>query len=139
MVPSAPVAFVVLENGSQALIMGCDEVPSALEAGTDQVPILTLGSFRLECPDEETDSAAKGLPGCERSHIGHGTGLKMYEQDSISATAEYLYVESMTADLEMPYYELGWGGTRVEDPVSVTESGCRFLTESPTSPLQAMA
>ena len=72
--------------------------------------------------------ARKGSPEYQRTHIGHGIGLELYEPPSINPASDIILEEGMVFNVEPPYYELGLGGFQVEDTVVVTDKGFRFLT-----------
>ena len=48
----------------------------------------------------------------------------------LDVKAEAILAPGMVLCVETPYYELGWGGTMVEDTAIVTETGHELLTTS---------
>ena len=68
-----------------------------------------------------------------RFHCGHGLGLEFYEIPSIrpatNGAEEILLEEGMVLNVEVPYYELGFGGMQIEDTLLVTAGGYEFITE----------
>lgn len=68
-----------------------------------------------------------------RFHCGHGLGLDFYEVPSIrpavSDAEEVRLEEGMVLNIEVPYYELGFGGMQIEDTLLVTAGGYEFITE----------
>ncbi len=72
--------------------------------------------------------ARQRIPEYNRTHIGHGIGLELYEPPSINPASDVILEEGMVFNVEPPYYELGLGGFQVEDTVVVTDKGFRFLT-----------
>ena len=86
------------------------------------------GTRVAELFDIAVETARKGIPDYQRTHIGHGIGLELYEPPSINPTSEIVLEEDMVINVEPPYYELGLGGFQVEDTIVVTDSGFRFLT-----------
>jgi Xaa-Pro dipeptidase len=74
---------------------------------------------------------AEGIPHYRRHHVGHGIGLETYEPPILSPNTEIPLEAGMVFEVETPYYELGFGGTFIEDTVVVTDSGAKVLTELP--------
>jgi Xaa-Pro aminopeptidase len=72
---------------------------------------------------------AEGLPDFQRQHVGHGIGLEVNEQPIINAKTPRPLEAGMVLDLELAYYEPGFGGVHVEDTLVVTEDGHRKLTQ----------
>jgi len=68
-----------------------------------------------------------------RFHCGHGLGLDFYEVPSLRPAAgdaeEIRLEEGMVLNIEVPYYELGFGGMQIEDTLLVTAGGYEFITE----------
>jgi Xaa-Pro dipeptidase len=71
---------------------------------------------------------AAGFPAYRRHHCGHGIGLQLYDGDYVSAACTTALEPGMVLNLEVPYYELGWGGLQIEDTVVVTTTGWEPLT-----------
>ncbi|HEV8306895.1 MAG TPA: Xaa-Pro peptidase family protein [Methylomirabilota bacterium] len=69
-----------------------------------------------------------GIPHFRRHHVGHGIGLEMYEAPLIVEGSDERLEAGMVLNVEVPYYESGYGGFQIEDTVLVTEDGCRILT-----------
>jgi Xaa-Pro aminopeptidase len=60
-----------------------------------------------------------GFRDYDRHHVGHSIGIEMYDGTMISRDdAEPLEV-GMVINLEVPYYEVGWGGLQIEDTAVV--------------------
>lgn len=66
---------------------------------------------------------------------GHGVGLAVHEEPSVSKKNETLLQPGMVITIEPGIYLPGWGGVRIEDLVVVEEKGCRILTSAPKDPL----
>jgi Xaa-Pro aminopeptidase len=62
--------------------------------------------------------------------LGHGVGLEVHEQPSLSRIGEEL-VAGDVVTIEPGMYSRGWGGCRLEDLVLVTENGAENLTQYP--------
>ncbi len=49
------------------------------------------------------------------------------------AHGDLVFEEGMVFTLDMPYHELGWGTTHVEDMMVVRKDGCEAITSTDTS------
>jgi Xaa-Pro aminopeptidase len=72
-----------------------------------------------------------GLPEIKRKHIGHGIGIDMYEQPSISPHETLILQPGMVFELEVLFYEFGFGSTQVEDTIHITSDGYERFTTLP--------
>jgi Xaa-Pro aminopeptidase len=70
----------------------------------------------------------KGIPEFERTHVGHGIGLETYDLPSLGPDNITSLESGMVINLEIPYYEIGFGGFNIEDTVVVTDGEPEFLT-----------
>lgn len=66
-----------------------------------------------------------GIPHYQRRHVGHGIGIEWYDQPVLTAESKVSIEAGMTFEVETPYYEVGFGGTMIEDTVLVTDNGVR--------------
>lgn len=69
-----------------------------------------------------------GIPHYRRHHVGHGVGLDTYDPPLLDATTETLLEAGMVFEVETPYYELGFGGTFIEDTVIIRVDGPEIVT-----------
>ena len=69
-----------------------------------------------------------GIPHYRRHHLGHGIGVEVYDPPLLAPGDEHVIEAGMVLNVEMPYYELGWGAVHVEDPFLVGEAGNEWLT-----------
>lgn len=68
------------------------------------------------------------IPSYERHHCGHAIGLRPYEGELIAEGNATIFEPGMVINVEVPYYEIGWGGMQLEETVVVTDSGHEPLT-----------
>jgi Xaa-Pro dipeptidase len=73
---------------------------------------------------------AEGMPHYERQHVGHGIGLEVNEAPILTAKTHQPLEAGMVLDVELAYYEPGFGGVHVEDTLVVTDTGHRPLTRT---------
>lgn len=69
-----------------------------------------------------------GIPHYERHHIGHGVGVEFYDLPLLAPGSETKIEEGMVFEVETPYYELGFGGTFIEDTVIIRSDGPEIVT-----------
>jgi Xaa-Pro aminopeptidase len=69
-----------------------------------------------------------GIPDFRRHHCGHGIGIELYDPPLIAPTTAGTLLEGMVLDIEVPYYELEFGGVHSEDTILVTRGGYEPLT-----------
>jgi len=62
---------------------------------------------------------------------GHGLGLEIHEQPSVSSRSEAVLMENMVITIEPGIYIPRWGGIRIEDTVIVKNGGCEVISCSP--------
>jgi Xaa-Pro aminopeptidase len=105
----------------EAMLAGEEAAVAALRPG---VPIRDVVETALGTIRE------LGVPDYDRTHIGHGLGLDVYDFPILTASTEDLVEPGMVVAVETPYYELGFAGLHPEDPVRVTETGAEYLTQS---------
>ena len=70
----------------------------------------------------------QAIPGYERHHCGHAIGLRAYEGELVADGVATTFEPGMVLNIEVPYYEIGWGGMQLEETVLVTPGGHEPLT-----------
>ncbi|HIT66188.1 MAG TPA: aminopeptidase P family protein [Candidatus Merdisoma merdipullorum] len=63
--------------------------------------------------------------------LGHSVGLEIHERPALSARDKTVLLPGMIETVEPGIYIPGFGGVRIEDMVTLTQSGIRNLTSSP--------
>ncbi|MFQ5646938.1 MAG: aminopeptidase P family protein [bacterium] len=62
---------------------------------------------------------------------GHGVGLEIHEQPTVSSQSKTSLEQGMVFTVEPGIYLPDYGGVRIEDMVAVTAEGCQTLTSLP--------
>ena len=71
-----------------------------------------------------------GIPEYHRGHCGHGIGLQLYDAPLVSPSDDTILEPGMVVNVEVPYYELGFGGMQIEDTAVVTDGAPFLLTRA---------
>jgi Xaa-Pro aminopeptidase len=71
----------------------------------------------------------KGLDQYFIHSIGHGVGLSVHEEPTLSPRSQDILKPGMVITIEPAVYIPGWGGMRVEDTYLVTATGLENLTQ----------
>jgi Xaa-Pro dipeptidase len=74
---------------------------------------------------------AAGLREIRRKHVGHGIGIDVYEPPMLTADEDLVLEPGMVMEVELVYYELGFGALQIEDTVHITETGREIFTRLP--------
>ena len=45
---------------------------------------------------------------------------------------DFVFMENMVVNVDMPYHEYGWGAMHLEDTLVITKDGCRAITSQST-------
>jgi Xaa-Pro aminopeptidase len=105
----------------EAMLAGEEAAVAALRPGTPVRDVVDAAINAIR---------ALGVEGYDRTHIGHGLGLDVYDFPLLASTTEDPVEAGMVVAVETPYYELGFAGLHPEDPVLVTDGGAEYLTQS---------
>lgn len=106
----------------EATRIGLERALDAMRAG---VPCREIYEIGMEAARQA------GLKEVERGFIGHGIGINVYESPAITAETDEVLEAGNVLAVEIPYYELGFGGAIVEDTVVVTDEGVEVLSRFP--------
>jgi len=104
-----------------AMVEGYEKASETIKPGTRASTIFDVAV--------KTTRAA-GIPHLKRHACGHALGIECYDPPLISATNDTELEENMVINVEISYYELGFGTLHVEDAFLVVKGGCRRLQKS---------
>jgi Xaa-Pro dipeptidase len=107
-----------------AMVAGQEASIAALRPGASVRDVVAAGIDAVR---------AAGVAGYDRHHVGHGLGLDVYDFPVLNRAEEAPVEEGMVLSVELPYYELGYGGLQPEDTVIVGRDGAWVVTETRSS------
>ncbi len=99
-----------------------------LEGHLAALELVKPGARASDLFNRAIEVSRKRIPEFNRTHIGHGIGVELYEPPNLTPTSEVVIEEGMVFNVELPYYELGRGGFQIEDTLVVNKNGFRLLT-----------
>lgn len=102
-----------------AMVAGQEASIAALRPGASVADVVKAGIAAVR---------EAGVADYDRHHVGHGLGLDVYDFPVLTSAEEAPIEAGMVVSVELPYYELGYGGLQPEDPVLVTDDGPQILT-----------
>jgi len=105
-----------------ALLAGHRAALEALRAGTPASTVFDAAVRAVR---------AAGFSTYERPHVGHGIGLQLYDVPTLSPTDRTVLEAGMVINVEIPYYELGFGSMQIEDTLLVTDKEPVLLSNVP--------
>jgi Xaa-Pro dipeptidase len=104
-----------------AMVAGQEASIAALRPGASVADVVAAGIQAVR---------AAGVTNYDRHHVGHGIGLDVYDFPVLTSAEEAPVEEGMVVSVELPYYELGYGGLQPEDTVIVGGDGATVVTET---------
>ena len=100
-------------------------IRTAVEAAVDEV---RPGRTFAQVYAAAMQAGNRLMPELRRHHCGHSIGVLAYDGPLVAPGQDVVLEPGMTLNIEVPYYELGWGGLQLEETVVVTEHGHAPLT-----------
>jgi Xaa-Pro dipeptidase len=106
----------------------CTAVQAGLEATVASVaPGVPAGRIHA---DGVAGTRKAGLPAFAQHHLGHGVGLEPSEGPTLAADDSTSLEVGEVLCVEVPYFEIGWGGVNLRDTVLVTTRSSRVMNRS---------
>jgi Xaa-Pro aminopeptidase len=113
-----PAAGPRVERYYAAVLAGEEAAIAAMRPGVPASEVFRAGIAATR---------TAGIPHYDRSHIGHGAGLEIYDIPLLGPGDDTPLEAGMVFQVELPYYELGFPGLQIEDTVLVEDRGARIL------------
>jgi Xaa-Pro aminopeptidase len=113
-----PAAGARVQRYYDAVVAGEEAAIAAMRPGVPASEVFRAGI---------AGTRKAGIPHYDRSHIGHGAGLEIYDIPLLGPNDHTPLEAGMTFQVELPYYELGFPGLQIEDTVLVGEHGSQIL------------
>jgi Xaa-Pro aminopeptidase len=98
--------------------------------------LIALATLETGMNGEQADQLARtiieqgGYKDAFGHGLGHGVGLAVHEEPSLSSKSEDILAENMVFTVEPGIYLPNWGGVRIEDMVVLQEGKARLLTKA---------
>jgi Xaa-Pro aminopeptidase len=116
----------VIGSPGEKLKRYCDAL---VEGHKEAFNMIAPGKKASEIFYSAMEKIKEGIPHYKRPHLGHSTGVKCYNPLlSFSPQCNVVLQENMVINFETPYYELGFGGINIEEPILVTKNDYKDLT-----------
>ena len=104
----------------------------AQEVAIDYLKTHMQEGFDPKKPHMLANSHLKALGFSDIPHgLGHGVGLQVHEEPSLSPFSEENFSPGMIVTVEPGVYLPDVGGVRIEDTILITPNGVEILTKSP--------
>lgn len=100
---------------------------AGIEAARPGIPVADLFRTVLDTV------RSSGIGHFQRHHVGHAVGLEAYDDPVLTADSLDSLEAGMVINIETPYYEFGFGGVNVEDPILISPDGARRLGTLPNA------
>jgi Xaa-Pro dipeptidase len=105
-----------------AILTGLEEIEEHLKPGVTASRLFEVGVGAIR---------KTGIPHFDRAHCGHSIGIDMYDWWYIRPDSTTVLEPGMVVNVEVPYYELGWGCVHLEDTFLITDTGSERITSLP--------
>lgn len=123
---------VFVGQASEELSKMYTATKEAQEIALDSLKTHMNANFESKKPAELANSHLKALGFSEIPHgLGHGVGLQVHENPSLSPLTEDRLTPGMVITVEPGVYIPNSGGVRIEDTILITMEGVESLTKSP--------
>lgn len=154
--PHGVASEKIIEQGDLVTLdFGCyyhgyvSDMTRTIAVGEPDEKLKEIYQIVLEAQEKVLEVAKAGLSGAEYdriardyivekgygayfSHgIGHGIGLEIHEEPTISQRLDNILYAGQVITDEPGIYLSGLGGVRIEDDLLITEEGCEVLTHAP--------
>jgi Xaa-Pro aminopeptidase len=101
----------------------------AIRAGADAALAHIRPGITFQAVHEASMQTIRAeIPNYRRHHTGHAIGLRPYDGPLVAPGDTTELEVGMVLNIEVPLYEIGWGGLQLEDTVVVEADGFRSLT-----------
>lgn len=107
------------------------EIYNIVKSSNEQAELLLKAGVENKLPHlkaVEVIQEAGIKEGVFQYAVGHGIGLDIHEEPSLSAISQAVLKAGNVVTIEPGIYIPGWGGVRVEDSLVITEDGYEQIT-----------